>query len=208
MSKKELRTHADGRVLFDGAFRSVRTCAEEAVARGISLAGVDLSNANLSGANLDGADMRGARLTGANLTGANLSEARFDHADFREASLYNACLAWSNCAGCDFRFAGFGATDIAGTDLSGGRFAGLATFSLDFVAARSLAGAHCDVADGRTFPMERPPVAILGLSRPVAILDTALLIGNEPHRTDDADPVSLPKRALLNSGRLADALRG
>ena len=68
--------HRDHTTLFEGDYRNIRDCVEDALARGISLHGADFRNMDLSEINLDGVYICHGDFAGANLTGANMSEAR------------------------------------------------------------------------------------------------------------------------------------
>lgn len=176
MNKIILKNKA-GAVLFESRCSSIKKCLETAVAEGIALDGIALPRANLSGTNLDNAQMPEADFRGTNLTGANLSESRLDGANFSGAALYNACLCEAALRGCDFRNAAFGATDIAGADLSGSVFSTLSAFLLNFTDCATMADCRFDDPTGISCPMSSPPIVILGLARPVILLDRHIKAG-------------------------------
>ena len=76
-----------GATLFEGAFDTMRECAEAAVKTDASLDGANLGGANLYGANLNRANLDGANLAGANLAGASLYGANLDGANLNRATL-------------------------------------------------------------------------------------------------------------------------
>lgn len=166
------------KILYEGKFRSVKACLEQAARDKACLEGADLRYANLANANLDEIIMPRAVLNGANLTGANLSEAVLVEADFSGAALYNACLCHSDLRRCNFRDASFGATDIAGANISGCRFSTLSSFHLDFNTTADMRGCVFHDPAGPPCPMSRPPVVIAGLfSSPVVVFDRHIKVG-------------------------------
>lgn len=171
-----LKNKADA-VLFENRCSSLKKCVETAVSQGITLDGLVLPRANLAGANLDGIRMHGADLRGANLSGANLSESQLDGTDFSGAALYNACLCESSIRNAIFRNASFGATDITGTDLSGSVFSTLSAFLLNFTDCSAMTACFFEDPAGISCPMSHPPLVILGLPRPVILLDRHIKTG-------------------------------
>ena len=164
--------------LFEGIFASLKTCTEAAVREGADLSGADFRLKNLHGANLDDGAFAGADFRGTNLGGANLSEANLRGCRFENANLVDTCLAHSNAQGSDFSGARLGATDIAGADLRECLFAGLATFSLDFMAVADMGGSAYRHIETRLLPMTRPPRVLMGfMSTVAAMLDQHMVIG-------------------------------
>ncbi len=176
MSLYVLKNKTDA-VLFESRCSSLKKCVETAISQGVALDGLVLPRANLAGANLDGIQMYDADLRGANLSGANLSESQLDGTNFSGTALYNACLCESSIRNADFRNASFGATDIAGTDLSGSIFSTLSAFLLNFTDCAAMTGCVFEDPAGISCPMSHPPVVILGLPRPVVLLDRHIKTG-------------------------------
>lgn len=191
-------------VLFEGSFSSLKTCAEAAVAEGVNLDGADFRLKNLQGANLDDGALAGADFRGANLGGANLSEANLQGCTFENANLVDACLAHSTLRGADFSGTRLGATDIAGVDLRECLFAGLATFSLDFMQAANMDGSAYRHLETRLLPMTRPPRVLIGfMNTPAAMLDQHMVIGQRVlPLTHNSEAGTLLKEILYRSAQL------
>lgn len=171
-----IRTWTDGRVLFQGPYKSFKTALEQAVARKVNLHFADLRKQNLSNALLDDGLLAGADFSCTNLAGANLSEADLRRCKFHNTALYNTCFAYSNLQGSRFYGASFGATDITGADISKGRFNTESCFSLNYRLAASMGECAYVDGSGRFHSMNRPPVVIWGLeTRPVVYLDRGML---------------------------------
>jgi hypothetical protein len=178
MRNIQITSVISNKILYEGKFRSVKACLEQAARDKANLEGADLRHANLANANLDEIILPRAILSGSNMSGANLSEAVLTDVDFSSTALYNACLCGSDLRRCNFTDASFGATDIAGANIAGSRFSTLSSFHLDFSAAEDMRGCIFHDPAGPPCAMSRPPVVISGLlSAPVIIFDRHIKIG-------------------------------
>lgn len=178
MKTTAIHCRTSGDILFEGAFRSIKDCAEAAIQQKIDLKGADFKRCNLSRANLDDALLDKADFSGANLCGANLSESTLKSCLFVNANLVDTCFSYSTLSGSDFQGARFGATDIAGAELSFCRFSGLSAFSLDYMSANSIQGCTYAHQDNCEIPMNHPPRVLKGLlHRPLILMDQHALIG-------------------------------
>lgn len=175
----EIRALLDGRILYSGNHQNFRACVETAISDEISLRRADLRRTNLLNARLDGADLRGADFSGANLAGANLSEAQLDNGLFFGTTLVNAVICESSVKNGHFIDTSFGATLITGSLLDGSNFSTLSAFDLDFQSADSMKNSAFINPCHTICPMNRPPLVIRGLAKPLVIMDRHLKIGHE-----------------------------
>ncbi len=196
--------HHDRNVLFEGDYRTLRECIEDALRGGIDLSQVNLAYADLSEINLDGARLSGVNFSHANLTGANISEAVLHDCDFKGAALFNACLCHSDLSGSDFSDASFGGTDIAGALLAGCSFSGLSALDCDFMASRGLDGAIFRTP-WKSSAMSRPLLVIKGLPANLAVFDEDILIGCDIYQYDRS--VWTPRQASNQAVPDVDLLR-
>lgn len=178
MPQIAIKHHRTKTVLHAGHFSGLRAAVEDAVRTHVRLDGADLRHANLALAGLDGAALSGARLDGANLTGANLSESVLSGTSLAGTTLHGACLCFSDLENCDFCGALFGGTDIAGTRLDRSRFAGLSTFSLNFIDADSLKDCLYLDTDGQKHLFSHPPLVVLGLPQPLILTERHIQVGH------------------------------
>lgn len=151
-------------ILFQGNYKSLSACIEDAVRQGIKLASADLRYQNLCQADLDNADLKGADFTGANLMSANLSESDLTDAVFDDAMLYGTCFAYSILKNCSFHFALFGGTDLLGANLNLSSFKGQSWRTLDLFTAAKMQDCVFEEPDGQIRITSEPPVIISGLS--------------------------------------------
>ncbi|MCD8570662.1 MAG: pentapeptide repeat-containing protein [Alphaproteobacteria bacterium] len=164
--------------LYQGLFASFKSCVEQAVADKANLHGADFRHKNLSNANLDDALMAEADFTGANLSGTNLSESFLEECIFENSNVIDACLAYSHLSGSNFTNARLAATDITNAVLRRCVFAGLPTFSLDFMNAEDMSGSLYNHHNQPFLSMSRCPRVFTGLlNTPVIVLDTHTIIG-------------------------------
>ncbi|MGB0719373.1 MAG: pentapeptide repeat-containing protein [Bdellovibrionales bacterium] len=172
MKAYTIHSRNTGKTLYQGIFKSFKSCLEQAVADNVTLIGADLRHRNLTNADLDGAKLPQVDFTGTNLTGANLSEAYLKNADVSQTALYNTCLAYSNLCDCDFTSASFGATDITGCILTGSRFSSLSFVTLNFSAAKAMDNCAFIDRNDVVHSMSQPPIVLTGLS------DTPMIISD------------------------------
>jgi len=166
-----------GNILYESQAKTLKTAAEEAVAKGIDLSDANFRNACLNFAELDGANMPGACFWGARLNGANLSDGNFTGSDFRTAILLNACLAGSDFDQTDFSGTFFARTIITDAILSSCRFSCPSIFSLDLKTVKSLDGSVYNHFGEKECRFSEAPIIIHGLPRPVIWFGESLLIG-------------------------------
>ena len=184
----EIRTIPDGHILYSGEFQNFRVCVETAISKGASLRRADLRKTNLLNARLDGADLRETDFSGSNLAGANISEAQLDNALFFGATLINASICESSVKGGHFIDTSFGATLITGSALDDSHFSTLSAFDLDFQSAGSMKNCVFINPCHTVCPMNRPPLVIRGLIKPLIIMDRHMKIGH-----DVFDMTSMPE---------------
>jgi hypothetical protein len=142
--KIEIKSHRNGKLLFNIEADSLKLAVEAAVTNGASLcnaalrdaklSGADLSDAKLNGANLiyadlSDAELSGAKLNGADLSGANLSDAKLNGADLRKADFRGADLR-----GADLRGADLSDAELSGAKLNGAKIDGFEIPSAEVAA--------------------------------------------------------------------------
>lgn len=176
-----IRTISGNSTLFSGRFSTFHDCLKTAIDDHVPLHYADLRGLNLSNVELDGADLRHAGFTGSNLSGANLSEALLDGANFSGATLFGAVLCESSLRGAFFQDALFGGTDIGHSDLSDTAFSTFSAFDLRFEETRAQTGCRFINGCGTICPMNRPPLVIRGVGRPVIVMDRHIKIGSTVH---------------------------
>lgn len=179
MQHFKVQTTTDKTTLFEGHYKSIKHCLEDAIQNNTPLCHADLSGTNLTNANLDDAILPYADFTNTNLSGANISESYLKGSVFKNTALYNTCFAYSNMTTCNFQSASFGATDICGAIISGAEFSSLSCFSLDFQTARQMDNCIFISHDGHINPMSKPPIVIKGFhNRPIIMTDHNILAGH------------------------------
>lgn len=179
----ELKTR-DGETRFQGHYRSMTACLEDALHQGVNLRGLKLAGYNLSHGNFDGGDFSGSDFSRCNMTGANLSEAVLDHCLFSHASLVDICLAESRIHGCMFHEASFSATDVAGASLEDCVFSCPSFFQLklhDTAHFKNCRYFH----DGQYCAIETRPFVLQGLPQLIAVMDAHIMIGHHVKTIED-----------------------
>lgn len=201
MYKKQtvIRETGNRKVVYGGNFRSEGECLEKAISEGIKTTNLDLRHADLSGSNLDASDFSGSWFHYSNLTGANMSECRLESCIFYNAQLYNCCLCDAEIISCDMRFAEFGATDISGSYIQNTVFAGLSSFTLNFINARMIQNCFYQSACETISNITSPPIVISGLRQTITFLDDTILQGNEILRSTE----KIGEKAVLHDKNCA-----
>lgn len=163
-------------VVYDGYFKDVSSCVEQALSDDICLHDLKLNGLNLTQANLDGADFTGCDFSGANLAGANLSEARLNNCLFSNARMTDACLCESEIKNTIFHNTLFSTTDLSHAHIERCLFSCFSTFSLNFDEALHFRDCVFNLQD-TNYMMRQPPVVIKGLPRRLVVIGKYIIIG-------------------------------
>ena len=175
----QLRSTQNGKILYQGTFKSFQSMLEQAAKDKAPVPYADLKHRNLSNADLDGLIAPHGDFSGSNLTGANISESFLNNANFANSALYNTCLCESSIANSNFDGAFFGGTDIYDSLISHSQFSTLSAFSLDFQSVKEMKDCVFINANGRISKMSKPPIVIMGVRRsPTVFFDDTVKVGH------------------------------
>ena len=119
------------------------------------------------------------------ITGETLYEGAFEtirHA-VEQAVTEGICLNHANLSGANLinaalDGAAFGATDICGCDVGGSHFSTPTAFLLNFAETVSMKDCYYSISGHEACMMSRPPLLILGLPEPMALMDDYMLVGS------------------------------
>lgn len=175
----QLRSTQNGKILYQGEFKSFQSMLEQTARDKTPVPYADMKHRNLSNADLDGLIAPHGDFSGSNLTGANISESYLNNSNFSGCALYNACLCESSIANSNFDGAFFGGTDIYDSLISHSQFSTLSAFSLDFQSVKEMKDCVFINANGRISKMSKPPIVIMGMRRsPTVFLDDTVKLGH------------------------------
>ena len=208
MEYHRLKNEHNGEVLFEGHYKDIKTCLEDAVQNNIILKGVDLAGANLFNAELDGAQFVDCKFDNANLLGANLCEALFENCTFAGSQLQSSFWCFSNMNNCDFSYTSFAGTDISGTHIKNSRFAAPSTFNLNFIDCEVISNCHY-FQDNICYHFDKPPVRVSGLAYPIIRIGAFIKIGSQIKSPDEWQDIAntLCPEKILQDGRLYNFLK-
>jgi len=119
MTLYQIKSHTDGRVLYECEAESLAAAVNRAVAAGSDLRYSNLSGSDLSYSNLRGLNLRGSNLSYSNLRGLNLSGSDLSYSNLIGSVLSGSVLSGSDLSGSNLRYSNLRGSDLSGSDLSG-----------------------------------------------------------------------------------------